>query len=180
MNGNGIIERNSLREICRRHYLIIAIKSNPLRGILRRSFLLIFLFSSTHSVFAQTGRVTVKGDVTIDEMVERHVEFNNRLNAIPGYRVQIASFSGTNSKTSAFNLRDQFMLDHSEVQAYIVYDEPNFKVKVGDFRTRLEAYAFLQQIKDVYKGYIIRDNINPEPPEQQEYLPDDLENLFDE
>ena len=78
-----------------------------------------------------------------------------------------------NSKTSAFDLRDRFMLDYPGVQAYIVFDEPNFKVKVGDFRTRLEAYAFLQQIKETYKGYIIRDNINPEPPVQEEYVPDD-------
>ena len=41
-NIKRFIERNSLREICRRHSLLIAIKSNPLRGILRRSFLLIF------------------------------------------------------------------------------------------------------------------------------------------
>ncbi|MBO4593599.1 MAG: hypothetical protein J5678_05350, partial [Bacteroidaceae bacterium] len=62
-----------------------------------------------------------------------------------------------------------------QMQAYIVYDEPNFKVKVGDFRTRLEAYAFLQEIKDVYKGYIIKDNIYAEPPQQLDFAPDDLE-----
>lgn len=122
---------------------------------------------------AQTGRTTVIGDTKVNQMVEKHVELNSRVKTIPGFRVQIASFSGTNSKQSAFSLRDRFMQDYPEVQAYIVFDEPNFKVKVGDFRTRLEAYAFLQQIKDVYKGYLIKDNINPEPPQQQEFAPDD-------
>ena len=65
------------------------------------------------------------------------------------------------------------MTDYPTVQAYIVYDEPNFKVKVGDFRTRLEAYAFLQEIKEVYKGYIIKDNIYAEPPQQLDFAPDD-------
>ena len=162
MNVNDITERNTLRKIC------------------RRGFLLFFLFPLVHSVSAQTGQVTVVGDVAVNEMVSRHVELNNRVKTMPGFRVQIASFSGINSKNSAFSLRDRFMTDYPTVQAYIVYDEPNFKVKVGDFRTRLEAYAFLQEIKDVYKGYIIRDNINPEPPEQQEYLPDDLENMLEE
>ncbi len=138
-------------------------------------FTLLFALPSFNPLSAQTGRVTVTGDVKVDEMVALHVEFNNRVKTIPGFRVQIASFSGSNSKASAFNLRDQFMSDHPEAQAYIVYDEPNFKVKVGDFRTRLEAYAFLQQIKDVYKGYLIKDNINPEPPETLEFAPDDLE-----
>ncbi|MBP5341539.1 MAG: SPOR domain-containing protein [Bacteroidales bacterium] len=124
---------------------------------------------------AQQGRVTVSGDVAVGQMVEKHIELNSRVKTIPGFRVQIASLSGVNSKTNAFNLRDRFMLDYPGVQAYIVFDEPNFKVKVGDFRTRLEAYAFLQQIKETYKGYIIRDNINPEPPVQEEYVPDDQE-----
>lgn len=135
-------------------------------------FFLSFLPSSPQ---AQTGHVTVTGDVAVNEMVSRHVELNNRVKTMPGFRVQIASFSGTNSKTSAFNLRDRFTTDYPLVQAYIIYDEPNFKVKVGDFRTRLEAYAFLQEIKEVYKGYIIKDNIYAEPPETLDFAPDDLE-----
>ena len=124
---------------------------------------------------AQSGRVQITGDIAVSEMVEKHTELNNKVKTIPGYRVQIASFSGTNSKSNAFNLRDRFMTDYPETQAYIVYDEPNFKVKAGDFRTRLEAYAFLQEIKEFYKGYIIKDNIYPEPPEVDEFAPDDLE-----
>ena len=120
-----------------------------------------------------TAQVRVTGDVAAEQMVEKHVELNNKVKTIPGYRVQIGSFSGTSSKANAFALRDKFVEDYPDVQAYIVFDEPNFKVKVGDFRSRLEAYAFLQQIKEFYKGYITKDNICPEPPEQQEYAPDD-------
>lgn len=122
---------------------------------------------------AANAQVRVTGDVTVNQMVERHVELASKVKTIPGYRVQIASFSGANSKTLAFDLRDRFLVDYPQVQAYIVFDEPNFKVKVGDFRSRLEAYAFMQEIKETYKGYIIRDNIYPEPPEQIEFAPDD-------
>jgi len=124
---------------------------------------------------AQTGHFTITGDVGVAQMVDKHIELNSKIKTIPGSRVQIASFSGVNSKVNAFNLRDKFMLENPDVQAYIVFDEPNFKVKVGDFRTRLEAYAYLQQIKETYKGYIVRDNIYPEPPQQAEYAPDDEE-----
>ena len=137
-----------------------------------RGFVFVSLLALAWSAGAQ---VRVTGDVAASKMVQKHVELNNMVKTIQGYRVQIASFSGINSKVSAFNLRDRFMLDYPAVQAYIVFDEPNFKVKVGDFRTRLEAYAFLQQIKETYKGYIIKDNINPEPPQQVEYAPDDQE-----
>ena len=140
---------------------------------MKRIFALLTLLGACMACMAQQGHITFKGDVAAARMVEKHVELNSRIKTIPGYRVQIASFSGVNSKTSAFNLRDRFLLDYPAVQAYIVFDEPNFKVKVGDFRTRLEAFAFLQQIKETYKGYIIKDNINPEPPEQTEFAPDD-------
>lgn len=122
---------------------------------------------------ALQAQVRLAGDTDVERMVAKHVELNNKVKTIPGYRVQIASFSGTNSKANAFELRDKFAADFPEVQAYIVFDEPNFKVKVGDFRTRLEAYAFLQRIKEFYKGYITKDNISPDPPEQLEYAPDD-------
>lgn len=133
----------------------------------------IFLIAALVLPLSLHAQLRIVGDVDVTKMVERHIELNQRVKTIPGYRVQIASFSGTNSKTSAFNLREQFTTDYPTVQAYIVFDEPNFKVKVGDFRSRLEAYAFLQQIKEVYKGYIIRDNIYPEPPLLDEYAPDD-------
>lgn len=137
-----------------------------------RTIVLVAMLASALTAGAQ---VRIIGDKAATQMVEKHVELNSMVKTIPGYRVQIASFSGINSKVSAFNLRDRFLLDYPAVQAYIVFDEPNFKVKVGDFRTRLEAYAFLQQIKETYKGYIIKDNINPEPPQQVEYAPDDQE-----
>ena len=137
---------------------------------MKRLFLAIAL---TAICAVATAQVRVVGDVAADRMVEKHVELNNKVKTIPGYRVQIGSFSGTSSKANAFALRDKFVEDYPEVQAYIVFDEPNFKVKVGDFRSRLEAYAFMQQIKEFYKGHIAKDNICPEPPEQVEYAPDD-------
>lgn len=140
-----------------------------------KHLLLPLLLMASLGCAAQRGHVFIVGDVAATQMVEKHIELNAKVKTIPGYRVQIASFSGVSSKLNAFNLRDKFMLDYPGVQAYIVFDEPNFKVKVGDFRTRLEAYAFLQQIKDAYKGYLVRDNIYPEPPQQVDYAPDDQE-----
>ena len=81
------------------------------------------------------------------------------------------------SVLGAFNLRDRFMTDYPTVQAYIVYDEPNFKVKVGDFRTRLEAYLFLQRIRADYPGTIIRDNIYPMQIDWTEMVPESEDDI---
>ncbi len=119
-----------------------------------------------------SNRIEIKGDVAVNEMVQKHIEFNERVQTIPGYRIQIASLSGANSKERAFELRDRFVAEYIELQAYIIFDEPNFKVKVGDFRTRLEAFRFLQTIKDTYGGYIIKDNIYPAPLNFDDIIPE--------
>lgn len=144
-----------------------------MKSLLKIFFCAILAFTLQLTLTSANAQVRVVGDVAVNQMVEKHVELNSKVKTIPGYRVQIASFAGVNSKNSAFELRDRFNVDYPEVQVYIVFDEPNFKVKVGDFRSRLEAYAFLQQIKEFYKGYIIKDNIFAEPPTVEEYAPDD-------
>lgn len=107
----------------------------------------------------QRGKVKIDADPKISELVEKNVEFNKKNKTIPGYRVLIASLSGNNSKSAAFRTKDNFLLEYPDMGVYVVFEEPNFKVKVGDFKTRLEAFAFYHQIKDQYPATIIKDNV---------------------
>jgi hypothetical protein len=46
------------------------------------------------------------------------------------------------------------------VGAYIIYQQPNFKIRVGDFRTRLEAMKFLKELQLKYAtAFIVRDDV---------------------
>ena len=122
----------------------------------------LFIFSSSIlSVHSQQrkGKTTIVADPRINELVEKHIEFNKKKKTVPGYRILIASLSGNNSKASAFRIKSTFSQEYPDVGAYIVFEEPNFKVKVGDFKTRLEAFAFFQLIKSSYPCTIIQDNV---------------------
>ncbi|MBR1517493.1 MAG: SPOR domain-containing protein [Bacteroidales bacterium] len=121
---------------------------------------------------AQSEGLRIVGDVRVSMLVDKHIEMNERLNSIQGYRIQVASLSGTDSKNKAFALRDRLRESYPNVPAYVVFDEPNFKVKLGDFRTRLEAYAFLNEIKSIYPGTIIRDNVYALPLVIEDALPE--------
>lgn len=110
------------------------------------------------------GHIEIVGDTKVTQLVEKHVALNEAINTIPGYRIQIGSLSGSNSKQQAFVIKDRFKTSYPNTEVYIVFDEPNFKIKVGDFRSRLEAFAFLQEIKSSYPGHIIQDYVNPDPP----------------
>jgi len=118
------------------------------------------------------GHLTIVGDTEVSQLVQKHIELNERVRTIPGYRIQVASLSGTSSKSRAFDMKERFALLYPEAQAYVVFDEPNFKVKVGDFRTRLEAYVFLLRIRDNFPGTIIKDNIYPTQINWDEMVPE--------
>jgi hypothetical protein len=115
------------------------------------------------AVSAQTrkGKVEITGDVQVSELVKKHIEFNERMRTVPGYRVQIAALSGANSRDQAFELKRKFKEEYPEVEVYIVFTEPNFRIKVGDFTSKLDAYVFMQRIKDRYPGTIVKENVYP-------------------
>lgn len=123
------------------------------------------------------GHIQVVGDVAVAQLVKRHIELNERVRTIPGYRIQVASLSGTSSKNRAFDMKERLHMNYPGVEAYVVFDEPNFKVKVGDFRTRLEAYVFLQHIRGEFPGTIIRDNIYPTQINWDEMVPESEDDI---
>ena len=108
-----------------------------------------------------SGTVTIYQDKLVDELVQKQVKLNEAGSNQDGYRIQIFSDSGNNSKTKAQTVMDEFLANHPEVKAYLAFKSPNYKVKVGDFRSRLDAIRYLNQINTDYpNAFIISDLIN--------------------
>lgn len=126
------------------------------------------------SVSAQSrkGTIEITGDVKVSELVKKHIEFNERLRTVPGYRIQIAALSGPNSRNQAFELKARFKEIYPDVEVYIVFSEPNFRIKVGDFTSKLDAFVFMQKIKDTYPGTIVRENVYPVHLDWSEIVPE--------
>ena len=135
------------------------------------------LLAQSYSTNRSRGRIEIKGDVAVSQLVQKHIELNERVRTIPGYRIQVASLSGTASKNRAFEMKERIRELYPGVEAYVVFDEPNFKVKVGEFRTRLEAYVFLQHIRGDFPGTIIRDNILPTQINWDEMVPESEDDI---
>ncbi len=77
---------------------------------------------------------------------------------INGFRVQI--FTGSDRK-DAYDMQAKFQEKYPGVRTYITYIEPDFKVRVGDMRTRLEAEKLMQELrKDFVSLFIIQEKIN--------------------
>lgn len=79
-----------------------------------------------------------------------------------GYRVQLTSESGQGSQDRAKDVKARFMNGHKDVDAYLEWEAPNFKIRVGDFRTKFEAAMFWKQIQaDFPNSYVVECKINP-------------------
>lgn len=137
---------------------------------MRHIVILIFSILLTTNLQAQSRRGTIQivGDRKVTDLVNTHIEFNERVKTIPGYRIQIASETGANSKSKAFAIKEKFLNEYPEMTAYLVFDEPNFKVKVGDFISKLDAFVFMQKIKSQFPCTIIKDNIFPIRTEEEQ------------
>lgn len=86
-------------------------------------------------------------DGGIEENYFKHLIYNNNNPEIMGYRIRIFSGSGFNAKKEANNARSRFLSKYPEIGAYLNYDAPDYKVYVGDCRTRSEVLKLFNEIK---------------------------------
>jgi hypothetical protein len=113
------------------------------------------------------GRMIVNQDERIDSLMVDYESLRFKImenpdnKAIPGYRIQIFFDSGSNSSDRARQARDEFLLIYPDIPAYVNWKAPNYRVRVGDYKTRLEAENALQLIIiDYPNAWVIKDEIN--------------------
>ncbi len=128
--------------------------------ILKFTILIIGLITFKINAFSQEkGSVVIKGEnIYLDSLIDKNIEINKQKKTIEGFRIQL--FSG-NERNNANNIKTKFLRLYREQKAYITYQQPYFKIRVGDFRTKLEAKIFYNKIKVEFEEcIIISDKIN--------------------
>ncbi|MCT4624060.1 MAG: SPOR domain-containing protein [Schleiferiaceae bacterium] len=95
-------------------------------------------------------------DFRITDLVER---YSNNLKGKPidGFRVQL--FSG--DRDLANQNRKKAISNYPQIPCVLIYETPDFKVQMGNFRTELEAEKHLQIIRQGFPGaFVVRSKIN--------------------
>ncbi len=83
---------------------------------------------------------------------------NKNIKYAQGYR--ILAYNGSERQT-VMNLRKSIISRLPEVKDYLTYQQPNFRLKIGDFFNRVEAQQVLNKISDlVPDALIVQDQIN--------------------
>ncbi len=117
-------------------------------------FVVCFLFAAHTPIMAQDATVTVNQDPQIDELLTLKKEVNKSGKAINLLTIQI--YSGNHS--GAANAEAKFLSKYGGFSAKTSYETPYYKVRVGRFKSRLEADRALMRIKREFNSAFI---LNP-------------------
>ncbi len=110
------------------------------------------------------GSAKVEGNPAINNMLRYHIQSNKKNKSFPGYRIQIYSASAYNSDIEKLKqIKNDFEKEFLDIPAYLKYFDPDFKIRVGNFRSRLECMPALQRIKKRYPAsYPVKTDITAE------------------
>ncbi|WP_321309854.1 hypothetical protein [Marinifilum fragile] len=95
------------------------------------------------------GVVNILQDERIDQLLATDSIINSQKQSFTGYRIQIF-FGGSTDREKAFKIKEEFLKLFPEERAYVVYTAPDFRVRVGNFRTKLESIELYKACAEFY------------------------------
>lgn len=126
---------------------------------MRYFLILLLIFLGLGSSSAQ-GSVRYDVESGIEKMQADYIAVWERVAETNGYRIQIMALTGSNAKIRVENEFKEFVARFPEYPAYLSFTAPYFKIRVGNFSTRLQAYKVLLELRQVYPdAYITSDKI---------------------
>ena len=107
------------------------------------------------------GNVTYNFENGIENIEQQYINAWKKIKKVEGFTIQITSFSGINSRVSIEREEAQFRHQFPDIPCNISYSEPNFRLRAGNFMTKLEAYNALQKIAPSFAGaFVLKDQID--------------------
>lgn len=111
----------------------------------------IFACLSIYFVYAQEQNQNINQDPKFEQLLNEKRKINTSLTVNESYKIQIFNGNSENAKKTLNEFRQLF----KETDATIVFNTPNYKVWVGNFRSRIEAEKTLADIKGQYKNVLL-------------------------
>ena len=147
------------------------------KGIMRILFLFLVGLFSGNLLFAQDifpeelpadsirieilENKEINRDPRLDKMLKWHIEKNENLEGMNGFRVEIFFSSQMDAKEKALSTKTDFLTEYPEHAVHVKFIAPNFRVRVGDFRTKNEAWKLYKTIqKDYPSAFVVPDIID--------------------
>lgn len=106
------------------------------------------------------GKVTVRQSQAVGSAL-RHYMNANYGKKLQGYRIRVFYDNSPQARTRSESVAAYVRAQFPENGVYRTFESPNYKVTVGDFRSKEEALRIYMALKSIYPtAYIIKESIN--------------------
>lgn len=109
---------------------------------------LLLLAGCATFTYGQQGVVTIEQDPEIEQLIEVYKTANSRTDY---YTIQV----GFGNYEKAEELKDLVRIDFPEWTPQIIFDSPTYRVRIGRFRTKLEAERRFLEVRKKYPAALI-------------------------
>ena len=99
-----------------------------------------------------TSDVPLHVNKRLDAILDTIAMRNKSVKFVNGFRIQI--YVG-NDRKSADDAKIYTYQKYPEIYPYLSYQQPIYKVKIGDFLSRMDAERYYSDIKDLYPSAMI-------------------------
>lgn len=135
--------------------------------------ILFFLFSILCVQAIANDTIVVIKDNRLDVLEAKQAAMNRRATMMTstgqykGFRIQVVS---TSSREEAFKVKSDLLNRFRDQKSYVLFQSPNFKVRIGNFILKEEAEKFRKQIAKSFKQgiYVVEDIIEYTPPAEED------------
>lgn len=111
------------------------------------------------------GNILVNRDSRLDLLIQKQADYNGKMNLVrkfsTGFRIQVVN---TTDRAEAVSAKTKLLTQFPEEKTYLIYQEPYFKVRFGNFRSRSDAEEYQERLNNLFPGvFIIQSPIDPKP-----------------
>jgi hypothetical protein len=121
-------------------------------------YILVFLFINVTFLLPAQVENQLQTQLKVKQAIDKKAEYHRLTSGEQeGYRIKI--HFGID-RDAAEAVRTKFASRFTDCPSYKEYQQPNFVVLVGDFKTKLEAFQTLKKIQDEFpNAFIVKDKI---------------------
>ena len=106
------------------------------------------------------SKVTVTQTSPVRAALNNYI-FSNKGKKIQGYRIRVFYDNSPQARTRSEGIAAYLRSQYPENGVYRTFEAPNYKVTVGDFRSKEEALKVYMALKSIYPtAYFIKESIN--------------------
>jgi ABC-type uncharacterized transport system substrate-binding protein len=124
-----------------------------MKNLSKHNLLYFFILSSffCFTSQAQNAKTNITVDPKIDQLLKEKRKINNGLFLNEGYKIQIYYGNSEDSKKKL----QEFKREFKDLDGTLIFNSPNYKVWIGNFKSRIEVERLFLEVKKKYPAALI-------------------------